>query len=435
MSLDFPAFDAPRGGALAAALREFTLSRRTFLGSGLALALSRRMPVPAPSRDDTPFTTFVNLRGGNDALNTLVPTRVPEYPLRRPLIAIAPEAGASLAEGPYATTDYVLHPALANIARLYRAGEVACVRAVGYPNHSQSHFLSQDVWSRGYRQERTRDSGWIARFKDLYAPEPTGVVALGLGSQLDFQGGETPSTHTLESRGGNVNYRFEGDPSYPANDRLRLAVVDRVLATPRTDVAGERVRLAQVAAIEQARRDAAGNGNGNGGRARVEYPATGLGFGLWAAADLRLAGFPAAVYYCNHGDFDTHAAQGGATGRHGDQLRELDLAIDAYARDLREAGAWARTVILVFSEFGRRNASNSSGTDHGEGGLLLAIGGAVRGGMYGPELTSELVMAPVLPVGVDFRSVYHELLADHLAVDPAPVFDEPFLRTSLGLFR
>jgi uncharacterized protein (DUF1501 family) len=425
----------PAGAAeRALAWRDAVLSRRLFLGSGLALALARRTPAAARPRQ-RPFATFINLNGGNDALNTLIPTRLLEYARVRPHIAIAPEAGASLADGPYATTDYVMHPALANIARLYREGCVACVRLVGYPATQQSHFLSQDVWSRGYRETRPLDSGWIARFKDLYAPEPTGVVALGLGGQLDFIGGQTRSTHTVPNPGGSrsINYRFEGDPLYPANEQLRHEVVDRILARARADAAAERARLAQIAAVEQAKR-LAGSGGGTGGPPRIEYPHSALGFSLSIAGEFVRGGFPASIYYSKCGDFDTHGSQGGATGRHEGELAAVDEAVSAYARDLQDAGVWSRAAVLVFSEFGRRNADNGSGTDHGDGGLVLVMGGAVRGGMYGPDLRALDITVPALPVRVDFRSVYSELLADHFEVDPAPVFDEPYTHTPLGLF-
>ena len=410
------------------------ISRRDFLSTGAAFVAASKLGPVLPRTTDG-FITFINLIGGNDALNTLVPTRLKAYALQRPGIAITPAAGLPLDTGPFANLDYVLHPAMPTLASLYRAGFVAFVRMVGYPDANMSHFTSQDVWSRGGVTPTQPDSGWIARYKDLYAPEAINVVALGLGQQLDFRGGATPSTFSVIPPDPSTipAYTFTGDTPFRANDRLRFQVAEQVALRARTVGLPERARIAQLAMFEQFREL----------RGTIPtvvpaaYPATNLGTVLSSSAEMLRAALPVKIFYARSGlaeAFDTHYGQGGVVGQHADALGAVDAALAAYTADLQQMGAWNRTVIVLFSEFGRRNAASSNGTDHGTGGLLIVIGGAVHGGMFGPDLSEEAVSAFTLPMLVDFRTVYEELLTRHLEVDSARVFTETYSRQpSLGV--
>jgi len=409
------------------------ISRRDFLSTGAAFLAASHLELGLPRTTDG-FITLINLVGGNDALNTLVPTRLQAYALQRPAIAIAPAAGLPLDTGPFANSDYVLHPAMPALASLYRAGFVAFVRTVGYAGANMSHFSSQDVWSRGAVTPTQPDSGWIARYKDLYAPEAINVVALGLGQQLDFRGGTTPSTFSLIPDPSTLPpYTFTGDLPFRANDRLRFQVAEQVALRARAVGLPERARVAQLAMWDQFREL-------RGTTPPVvppAYPGTSLGSVLSSSAEMLRDARPVRIFYALGGQadaFDTHYDQGGVVGRHAESLAVVDAALAAYAADLQQMGVWNRAVIVLFSEFGRRNASTSTGTDHGTGGLMILIGGAVRGGMYGPDLTEEAVSAFTLPMLVDFRTVYEELLSRHLEVDSAPVFTETYNRQpSLGV--
>ena len=407
------------------------ITRRGFLSAGAAAFAAPHLVRLQPATNDR-FVTFINLLGGNDALNTLVPTRLQAYARIRPTLRIEPTVGLSLASGPYATQDYVLHPALPTLARLYREGYVAFVRMVGYPNPNQSHFESQDIWSRGYRTGVTLDSGWIARYKDLYARDAINVVALGLSQQLDFLGGETPSTFSLlpDRR---PPYQFNGDVRYPANERQRHILVERIAGEVRAEGMLGRARLAQLAMYEQQREQR----RTQPPPVRPEYPTSGVGLVLNQSALMLRQQKPVKIFYALGGsalDFDTHSCQGAAVGPHADALRDVDAALLAYVSELQQEGMWNRAAIVIFSEFGRRNAAIGNGTDHGAGGLMIVIGGAVRGGMFGPDLTEGALNAFNLPVEVDFRTVFEELLARHFEVDPAPVFTEAYTRRPpLGL--
>ena len=413
-------------------------SRRAFLSASAASLAAPRLLAARPAAANDKFTTLINMLGGNDALNTLIPTRLQAYGDQRPTLKIAPGAGLSLDAGPYPTSDYVLHPSLRTLARLYRAGSVAFVRLVGYPTPNQSHFLSQAVWSRGYRADLPPDSGWIARYKDIYAPDPISVVALGLGGQLDFLGGTTPSTFTLTPLAGGARnpYEFRGDIRYPANDRLRHQLAERIANVAKAEAHVERARLAQVAMYEQQRR--ARGVISPPPPVRPVYPTGELGFVLSESAMMLRREQAVKIFYALGGNaqsFDTHYQQGTIDGRHATSLRIIDEALDPYATELQQMGVWNRAAIVLLSEFGRRNRENGDGTDHGDAGLMILVGGAIRGGMYGPDLTEAHVRAGSLPLAVDFRTVYEEMLARHFEVDSAPVFTEAYARQpALGLF-
>jgi uncharacterized protein (DUF1501 family) len=403
------------------------ITRRDFLSTGAAFVAASQLGSGLRLTTDG-FITFINMVGGNDALNTLVPTRLQAYGLQRSGIAITPTAGLPLDTGPFANLDYVLHPAMPRLASLYRQGFVAFVRMAGYAGANMSHNICQDVWSRGGVTPTQPDSGWIARYKDLYAQEPINVVALGLGQQLDFRGGTTPSTFSVIPPDPSTipAYTFIGDTPFRANDRLRFQVAEQVALRARPAGLPERARIAQLAMYEQFR-----DLRANPPVLPPEYPATSLGSVLSSSAEMLREALPVKIFYALAGtaqDFDTHYEQGGVSGQHAAALGRVDAALTAYVADLQQMGAWNRAVIVLFSEFGRRNAASNNGTDHGTGGLMIMIGGAVRGGMFGPDLTEEAVNAFTLPVMVDFRTVYEELLARHLEVDPTPVFTETYSR-------
>ena len=402
------------------------ISRRGFLSVSAAVAASPCLRSWSPAPNDR-FITFINLLGGNDGLNTLVPTRLQAYARQRPGIAIAPAAGLPLDTGPYADFDHVLHPALPTLARLYREGQVAFVRMIGYPGANLSHFTSQDVWSRGAIAPTEPDSGWIARYKDLYAPETIQVVALGLNQQLDFRGGTTGVTFSLPPPASRPPYVFTGDALYPANDRLRFSIAERIATRLRTEGLPGRARTSQLAALGQLQDLRRSSPPATG----PEYPRSNLGAVLSTSAQMLRQELPVKIFYAVAGtaqDFDTHYDQGGTEGRHATSLAGVDEALAAYTAELQQMGLWNRAVIVLFSEFGRRNAAIGNGTDHGDGGLMVLLGGAVHGGMFGPGFTEEAVNAFNLPVQVDFRTVYEELLARHFEVDPLPVFAEAYAR-------
>jgi uncharacterized protein (DUF1501 family) len=295
-----------------------------------------------------------------------------------------------------------------------------------------SHFTSQDIYSYGVRDDfgslGIPQSGWVARFADLYATTPTGAVAVGVGRPLDFVGGTTNPllVDTLAA------FQYTADPAYPSNHLHRIQSIQDILA----GYSG--VGLSQDA------RDALAQGHALAGQIQaavagysssVTYSTQAPSRYLKDAAILIQAGFDTEVFYTGFGGFDTHGAQGGATGAQATLLQRMDAAIGSFAADMKAMGIWNDIVIVVISEFGRRNYENASdGTDHGHGNCFLVVGGGVNGGMYGPDLVEADLNLEYPSYAVDFRDIYKEVVSDHLGADPSPVFPEPQpSNTVLGL--
>ena len=403
------------------ALADRALSRRSLL-SGLTLGLGAAAVAPRLSlrrafaaAADAPFLVIVNQLGGNDSLNTYVPYGLGAYYDARPRIAIA--AGdvlpITLGEG--------LHPALAPLLPRFQAGEGAVVRQVGYPDPNLSHFESADVWSKGARlAANQRDPrGWIGRAADLYFQGPLDVVGVRTGRRSDFVA-DTAKPLLLDGLGS----YGPGERAVPWWERSRRdAAVKAMLAagaSAQEASPGRELRrsLANaydlVGVVRQADADYAST---------VAYPNEALSAPLLDIAKLVKAGLGGRIYYTGSGGYDTHSDQ---RGQHAGLLGGLAASLAAFADDLQAMGAWDRAAILVISEFGRRNYDNASaGTDHGHGLSVLALGGAIRGGVYGPAFTAATITQhEEMPGAVDFRAVYANVLERHLGVDPAPVFTE-----------
>lgn len=412
-----------------------SVSRRTFLAESLAAGtacasglLAQPLDVHAHVRAPRgpKRLVVIYLEGGNDGLNSAIPTGLTGYFDRRPTLAIPESKSLSLDSGPAATTKLRFHPALAALKQLWDKGNVAIVQKVGYPDPNLSHFLSLDVWGRGTRAAAS--SGWLARLQDAHAVDRLSVIGLGTRSQLDFRGSKSPALliETLD------RFKAKDDPLYRDHGRFRQQIVASMLHDFGAPGARGSVRDASklgfetVELLQSAIREY---------RSTVEYGRAGISERLREAAMLIQKGFSTRVFYAKDGGYDTHAAQGGVTGRHADLLGRVDTAIGAFARDVENMGAWNDTVIVVVSEFGRRNYENGSkGTDHGTANAAFVIGGGVRGGVYGPDLVASDLAAKFPDYEIDFRSIYRELIGEHLGFDPKPVFPEKQDKeTQLGL--
>ncbi len=411
------------------------LERRAFLGllaGGTCGLLTKQFLWPqdhllhAQSGNERTLV-ILNLAGGNDAMNMVPPIALPEYYKRRPTLAISAKSAVSLLQGPKGTKEHGLHPSLKQLGSLWNQGELAIVRKVGYPKANGSHFTSARIWSRGYRKDLAaqEDSGWIARFLDKHGKGLVPVVGIGTGRRLDFRGGSKRSL--IVERIG--DFGFDGDASYRARSRYRnqllakmyemqgKAGTDQLLRETGRKVFGNLSRLEAAA---------------KGYKSTVTYPNSSLAGRLREIAVLMKAGIFPQIAYTMHGGFDTHSAQ---AGRHTSLFATMDAALAAFRQDLMLMGAWKKTVVVVISEFGRRNYENGSkGTDHGAGSFVFVLGGRVNGGLHGPRLTPQDLQAPSLPYGVDFRDVYEALLSQHLGVQGKTLFPEPrSLRTALKL--
>jgi uncharacterized protein (DUF1501 family) len=400
---------------------------RSSLGGSALLALSPTVPeflartarAAGPERDGR-VLVIVQLDGGNDAINTLVPYADEGYARYRKALRLDKNRLIRI-------DDQVgLHPAMREVGALLERGQVALVPGVGYPNPNRSHSQSMAIWqSARLEPERDTGPGWIGRAFD-------GLHDLGTGAR--------PGTSSL----------FVGDGVPPAALRGRRAAASALaglddlkltegLVSSLTDTrlasmpeSGEDllafVRRSQLDAYASADRvkELAAKG---GKRSAASYPDDPLGERLRIVSHLLRAGLGARVFYTVQPGYDTHAGQ---QETHHRLLRVLSEALGAFFEDLSTAGLAERVLVLCFSEFGRRVAENSSaGTDHGTAGLVLLAGQGVRGGVHGkvPSLTD-------LPDGdprwsLDFRRIYATVLESWLGIPSEPALGGRFERVAL----
>ncbi|HTW86267.1 MAG TPA: DUF1501 domain-containing protein [Candidatus Sulfotelmatobacter sp.] len=385
-----------RSSFLLGALSGLTVVGRTddFFARALAQA-----PLGAAGADDDRVLVVVNLQGGNDGLNTVVPFGMPDYYRFRPTIGIP--AGNVLR-----LDDVVgFNPALAPLKKMYDAGQVAVVQGVGYPNPDHSHFRSTEIW-----QTATPDgyvsTGWLGRYLDgAGLPHDNLFNAVALTNVLpEVLVAKTTDVPAIDALRG---YGLVSDRVALNRDAFHAFAQD-------AQVPFDSPYLAQVAEIE----DHAQRGAQElpkliaGYKTDATYPATPLGRSLALAAQIVGSKLGTRVLYVQHGSFDTHTTQPQTQDR---LLADFANAVAAFYADLTAHGNDRRVLTMTFSEFGRRVEENASrGTDHGEAAPLFLIGGGVKGGLYGrhPEL-AQLSMGN-LPFSTDFRTVYATVLEQWL---------------------
>lgn len=350
----------------------------------------------------------LELFGGNDGLNTLVPFEDDHYRAARPRLGLAKSDVLGVDE------LHGLHPSLRRLHAWYERGAVGLVRGVGYPGPNLSHFASRDVWSTASTAGVLPDSGWLGSYLHQgRGADPLAAIAVGSDS--------TPrlAQHPLGGAAAVpdlASYRFElGQGTDAREGRARLeafqAVVGGGARDPELDHAREVVALAGRTSTALARAVRT--------RRPAEYPNTKLGRDLAATADVIAAGLPTRVFHVVHPGFDTHTRQAAVQER---LLHELDLALDAFLSDLRALGQLEDTLVLTTSEFGRRLAESGvgseTGTDHGAASLQMLVGGRARPGLHGEALDLSAPDENGNPIArVDFRSVLASVLDGWLRVD------------------
>ncbi|MEM8601281.1 MAG: DUF1501 domain-containing protein [Bacteroidota bacterium] len=364
------------------------------LGNTTARAMGRSSVLHALSQLDTDrVLVLVQLKGGNDGLNTIVPVTNDLYYNARPTIAVAPSDTRRL------TDDLGLNAVLAPWMRFWNQERMAVVNGVGYPDPSLSHFVSTDTWLTGEVQTRTTNltTGWVGRYNDLLHPDeqpsiPPAIQVrarlplLSAGDQtnmmMSIRDGE--ALETLAERG--IYYDPSTVSDFPVGNRLGYI---RTVANLSERYVGTVQAAARAATVG------------------VGYDDDAFSQDLAAVARLIKGRLGTKVYVVTLGSFDTHVDQ---VNRHAVLYDQLGKGIRAFFDDLATTGDDRRVAMMTFSEFGRRiNENGSSGTDHGEAApvFLFGGGGTIAGGLYGsmPSLDAEN-----LPFQTDFRSLYATLL-------------------------
>ncbi|MDQ7012695.1 MAG: DUF1501 domain-containing protein [Planctomycetota bacterium] len=426
-------------------------TRRHFLGTGLTLA-SASLTLPAfiqrsafglpmaaegmgsiPGVDEDRILVVLQLGGGNDGLNNVVPFRDDNYYRRRQGIGIPADRVLRLGTN----SDVGLHPGLQAFKELYDDGMLSVIQGVGYPNPNRSHFKSMDIWHTA--DTSGTGDGWLGRYVDaeccgygkgesgtpdgsVPTPEVSGqpTIAIGREAPLAMQGRkakpvsfETPDLFRWTGKDVHESLAepyaslttqgvHEGVDADSAAGFLMRTALDAQVSS---DLIRKAVRQAPLA----------------------QYPGNTLGRDLAMVASMIRAGLKTRVYYVSLGGFDTHAGQGGSNGRHAQLLQTYATAMRAFYQDLKASENDSRVMTMVFSEFGRRVAQNASGgTDHGTAAPMFLVGPMVRPGVIGNHPSLSDLDDGDLKYKIDFRSVYAGILEDWLSADSKAILEKSY---------
>jgi uncharacterized protein (DUF1501 family) len=383
-----------------------------FLGQ-TALALAGLEPDGKPAAPER-ILVVVQLAGGNDGLNTIIPLEMDDYHRARPRLAIKKNAALRL------TDSFGVHPAATGLKALFDAGRMAVVHGVGYPNPNRSHFTSMDIWHCADPGLRSHD-GWIGRYFDACCkgndpdPEPINGIALMQESPLAMQGARfTPLSFESPD---SLAWRGPRGDAEAAKAFRKLNNIDGDLPEEKHPLARylQRAALKALVGADDIRSAAGSELRGSGGRGRRGGGGE-LNQRLSLVAKLIAADLPTKIYYVSMGGFDTHTAQ---EGRHQRLMQEFSAAMQNFIETLEDQKLLDRVLVMTFSEFGRRVQENASGgTDHGEAAPMFLFGSKLMPGLHEkhPDLSS--LHRGDLSFGCDFRRVYASVLKDWLKVRP-----------------
>lgn len=389
-------------------------TRRSFLTRGLgAVGGATLIATPGvslsmlggPRGEDDRTLVLVEFKGGNDGMSTVVPFGDDAYHQVRKRTRIEPKQVHRIDE------YRGFAPNLKALSRRYAQGKVAVIQGVGYPNANLSHFKSLEIWHTADLRGRAGNEGWVGRlcansWPDRTLPERT----VHIGPEAPYS--LSSSTHPPVAFHSPDTYRWLGDKNAEptlddGGEDSGNSVLDRVRGVMR-DARSSSGRILRVVRHYET---------------KVDYPGTDSGAALRSAAALIHSQLGCRVLSIRIGGFDTHANQ---IFDHADRMRHVDASLEAFLTDLQRSQAGQKTLVLAYSEFGRRVRENGSGgTDHGKAGVMFALGAPVKGGLYGkyPSLTD--LDNNDLRYNVDFRRAYASAIR-YLGGDDEAVLGERF---------
>lgn len=385
------------------------IDRRQFLQNSALISLAPWVPAFLPgslraedAKKEDRILVVIQLDGGNDGLNTVVPFADENYAKARRELRFLEKDVRKLND------SIGLHRGMKDAAELFHEGQLAIIQGVGYPNPNRSHFESMAIWHSANLDSHQHDNdGWLGRAADaILRPDKSVADSIYIGHD------EIPSA--LRGRRANcVSLEKESD--------LNLFTPQ---AGSKTDVATDDLAAFVTRIQNQSFKAARQYDQSEQQRESATYPTTGLGRNLQLISRLIKMDGGTRVFYVSQGSYDTHAAQ---ADQHRQLLTELSIGIRAFLKDLKSSKLSDRVVVLAFSEFGRRVQENSSsGTDHGAAGPVFVAGESVRGGLIGDHPSLNDLDAGDLKMSVDFRSVYATLLNNWLQIDATPVLGGEF---------
>lgn len=418
-----------------------SLTRRSFLRGGVA-AFTVSFGAPAFISDlaraqgaSRRNLVVLYLSGGNDALSTLIPYGDPAYYSRRPTIAVP--AANVLQVGTDATGKRLgLHPRLTGLKQIFDNGHLAIIQRTGYQNSSRSHFLGTDIWSTA-NPANSMGAGWLGRYLDQL-PSPVDPLAgwctvrevprTLIGQRVSVPAIPSPTGYAFLSPNSGVEASYSRQTMTALSSHLPADQPHLSFVNGTTQAALATLdRVATVASY--------------GGT--VAYANDGLSQALKAVAGSIVRGIGTKVFWVQTGGYDTHATQNtnAANAGYSALMGTINSSLQAFYNDLRNQGLLQDTLIIQFSEFGRRITENGSqGTDHGAAGIMLAMGGNVRGGLYGTAADlNPFAGNPTLENSggdvtheTDFRSVYARVIDEWLGANSASILGGDFRKAALS---
>ena len=450
----YPPIDAPAAApedekGTADADHTRSLSRRKFLAlagatgasGAVAATLGPRAwdrlfgggaPVSTSARSSTGRTlVLLTLYGGNDGLNTVIPYQDPNYSRNRGTLAINPSTVLPIGEG------FGFHPSLTGFKKLWEAKQLAVVQGVGFANPNYSHFESMDIWQSGVPDSPV-STGWLGRWLDGTKSSP--LRAIGIGPTLPtaltgekYQGAAI-APGPMRIPGGPVETALYSSLAHTsrsesqlmaetARSNANLLAVDRSIGTVLDRTANSHplhLKDSDSNSLAGGTEAALAIANGGGGQSASNVLETQLSI----VANLILAEAETDVYSVELGGFDTHADQAGTQST---LLGQVDTAVSAFLDAIGDSHRGKQTVVMIYTEFGRRVSSNASaGTDHGWANVVFAAGPPVKGGFYGEPPSLANLSEGNMIYNTDFRRVYATVFDQIIGVDPTPFLGGTF---------
>ena len=366
-----------------------------------------------------PVLVVLQLTGGNDYMNTVIPHADPLYRDNRPVVGVADDRIVKL-------NDRIgLHPEVAPLQRFWDAGDLAIVHGVGYANSPRSHFRSMDIWHT-CEPDKLGTEGWLGRAtRDIDPNKDNVVTAVSFGPSLPralaLPGVPVACVDDLDNFGMLTSIQ---------EDAQRSKIIDRFtrLYSPTIGSGFVMDYLGQTGLDSLKAADILNVAPGRYSSS-VEYPDTPIARKLKGISQVHQANLGARVLYCDHGSFDSHSNQ---VGMHDGLWRDVSAAVGSFFDDLRENDASDNVILMMFSEFGRRVHDNGSGTDHGAAGVVFMMGDRIKGGEYGeyPSSRPEHLEQGDLVPNTDFRGVYSAILEDWMGLDANPIVGGVFEKVS-----
>jgi uncharacterized protein (DUF1501 family) len=374
--------------------RDFLSLTGTFTGGVLLLPNFLHAAVTRDALDRSGNKlVFVQLNGGNDGLNTIVPFNDPLYYKHRRTVAIKKNDVLRM------NSEIGWHPSLKGLADIQQQGQLTLLQNVGYPNPIRSHFRSQEIWQTASGSGEYLDRGWLGRYLDVQCKEeqPTAAVNIDKADNLALSGDRLNSITVPNPQLYRSNREGQADNTLSINPQL-----DFVRRIARSSAQG--AELIQAALSRST--------------TTSQYPNTGIGRNLKWIARLIKGDLNSRIFYTSMTGFDTHDNQ---LVRHQRLMTQLSEAVTAFYSELKEDNLINDTTVVIFSEFGRRVKDNGSGTDHGAAAPMMIIGGANKGNVLGESPDLFHLDKGDLKFKIDFRDVYASLLADRMEMNPKTI--------------